>query len=119
MAYRQHQRFTITIHQIFESIDGVSTIADDIIIYGVTREAHDNSLQKTLEIARQVNLKMNRDKCEIGVTQLTFIGDLVTAEGVKPDPQKVTAFNNMVKPESKQELQSFLGMVTDSAKWVV
>ncbi len=107
-----------TIHQIFESIDGVSTIADDIIIYGATREAHDNSLQKTLEIARQVNLKLNRDKCEIGVTQLTFIGDLVTAEGVKPDPQKVTAINNMLKPESKQELQRFLGMVTYLAKWI-
>ena len=108
--------FHKTVHQIFDTIDGVSTIADDIIVYGATKEAHDNSLRKTLETARRVNLKLNRDKCEIGVTELTFIGDLVTTDGVKPDPKKVAAINNMPRPENKQELQRFLGMVTYLAK---
>ena len=66
----------------------------------------------------QVNLKLNRDKCEIGVTKLTFIGDLVTTDSVKPDPHKVAAIKNMPKPENKQELQHFWGMVTYLAKWI-
>ncbi|XP_038069819.1 uncharacterized protein K02A2.6-like [Patiria miniata] len=107
-----------TVHQIFESIDGVSTFADDIIIYGATKEAHDRSLRLTLETARQVNLKLNGSKCEIGVTQLTFIDDLVTTDGVKPNPNKVAAINNMPKLENEQELQRFLGMVTYLAKWI-
>lgn len=72
-----------TINQIFQNIKGVSTVADDIIIYGETREAHNASLRETLQAARNVNLKLNRAKCEIGVKQLTFIGDLVTADGAK------------------------------------
>ena len=107
-----------TIHQIFEGIQGVSTIADDIIIHGATKQDHDRSLAKTLEKARQVNLKLNKSKCEVGVKELIFIGDRVTADGVKPDPTKVSAIQDMGKPANKQELQRFMGMVTYLAKWV-
>ena len=107
-----------TVHQIFEGIEGVSTIADDIIIYGKTQADHDRSLRETLDTARRVNLKPNKSKCQFNTTQLTFIGDLVTSAGVKPDLSKVSTIVNMGKPETKAELQRVLGMVTYLAKWV-
>lgn len=77
-----------TIHMIFEHIPGVETVMDDIIVCGSTREEHNERLRQVLDKTREVNLKLNTDKCEFEVKTLTFVGYVVSEEGVKPDPRK-------------------------------
>nr|XP_039259727.1 uncharacterized protein K02A2.6-like [Styela clava] len=50
--------------QIFENIEGVEVIIDDILVWGSTLEEHDQRLSIVLEKIRQSNLKLNRDKCK-------------------------------------------------------
>lgn len=107
-----------TIHMIFEHIPGVETMMDDVIVWGSTRQEHNERLRRVLDKAREVNLKLNKDKCEFGVKILTFVGDVVSEEGVKPDPRKTSAINNMERPTNKDEGRRFLGMVTYLAKFV-
>lgn len=97
-----------TIHMIFEHIPRVETMMDDIIVWGSTREEHDKRLRQVLDKTREVNLKLNKDKCEFGVKSLTFMGDVVSEEGVKPDPRKTSAINNMERPTNKDEVRRFL-----------
>lgn len=66
--------------------------------------------------SKLVNLKLNRDKCELAVKSLTFIGDVVSEKGVNPDPRKTSANGNMKRPQNKDEVRRFLGMVTYLAK---
>ena len=73
---------------------------------------------KVLQVAQRNNLKLNREKCEFGVKELTFLGDVLSSEGIKPDPNKITAINNMEKPTDKRGIQRFLGMITYLAKWI-
>nr|XP_054606603.1 uncharacterized protein K02A2.6-like [Nothobranchius furzeri] len=107
-----------TIHMIFEHIPGVETMMDDIIVWGTTREEHDQRLRQVLDKTREVNLKLNKDKCEFGVKKLTFVGDVVSENGVKPDPKKTSAICNMERPNNKDDVRRFLGMVTYLAKFV-
>ncbi|XP_020556682.2 uncharacterized protein K02A2.6 [Oryzias latipes] len=107
-----------TIHMIYEHIPGVETMMDDIIVWGTTREEHDKRLRQVLDKTREVNLKLNKDKCEFGVKTLTFVGDVVSEQGVKPDPKKTSAINSMERPTNKDEVRRFLGMVTYLAKFV-
>ena len=107
-----------TINQLFADINKVDTSMDDIILWGRTKQEHDEVLAQTLTICRQNNLKLNKAKCLLGVKELVFLGDLLTSEGVKPDPGKVSAIKNMDRPTCKQELQRFLGMITYLAKWI-
>ena len=55
-------------------------------------------------------MKLNLKKCEIVKEEITFLGHLLTSEGIKPDPQKVTAIKDMPYPENKEALQRLLGM---------
>lgn len=71
-----------------------------------------------LDATRKANLKLNKDKCQLGVTELTFIGDVISASGVKPDAQKVSAIMNYQRPSCKKDLQRFLGMVNYLAKFI-
>ena len=73
---------------------------------------------RVLEIARKNNLKLNREKCEFGVNELSFLGDVLSSEGLKHDPNKVSAINNMEKPTEKRGVQRFLGMITYLATWI-
>jgi len=107
-----------TMHTIFSDIDGVDTSMDDIIIWGSNQDEHDQRLKCVLEKAKQVNLKLNADKCSISVTELVFIGDRLTDEGIKPDSNKVEAIDAMDKPTDKKALQRFLGMVTYLGKFI-
>ena len=44
-------------------------------------------------------------------SHVLFLGKIFTPDGVKPDPKKVEAIKKMQAPQTKQELQSFLGMI--------
>ena len=72
---------------------------DDIIVWGSIQEEHDEALLKVLQIAEKNNLKLNREKCQFGVNELTFLEDVLSSEGTKPDPEKVAAINEMEKPK--------------------
>lgn len=106
------------IHNLFVQVPGVNTMMDDIVVWGSTQEEHDDRLKKVLDIAREANLKLNRDKCEFNVSQMTFIGDLIGQDGVRPDPKKVAAIRNMERPTCKQDVQRFLGMINYQGKFI-
>lgn len=62
------------------------TYIDDLFITGTTLEEHNQRLKKVLDRAREVNLKFNKSKCIIGVTEVKFLGHVFNSEGIKPDP---------------------------------
>ena len=105
------------IHMIFEHIPGVDTMMDDIV-WASSREKHDVQLRQVLDLTRQVNFKLNKDKCLFGVKSLTFVGDVVSEAGISPDPRKTSAIENMERPENKDDVRRFLGMVTYLAKFI-
>ena len=49
---------------------------------------------------------------------MAFIGHILTPDGLKPDPKKVEAINDMPHPTDVQSLRRFLGMVTYLAKFL-
>ena len=110
--------FSRTIDDIFADIKGVETNVDDIIVHGKDDDDHDETVVKMLNRCREVGLKLNKSKCVMGVTELVFIGDLLTNEGVKPDPSKIDAIVNMDRPIDKPGLQRFLGMVNYLARYI-
>ncbi len=107
-----------TVHAMFDSLAYVDTSMDDIIIAGATLEEHDNNLTKVLDIARKYNLKLNPDKCVFRQTELTFLGEVIGSDGIKPDGRKVEAIRSMQQPTSKKDVQRFLGMVNYLGKFV-
>jgi len=63
-----------------------------------------------LERLRRFNLKIEPDKCEFLKTELSYLGHVVTTEGVKPDPLKVKAIKEFPTPRNTKDVKSFLGL---------
>ena len=77
---------------------------------------HNHSLTKLLDRCRQKNLKLNRKKVQLCKTEVPYIGHLLTAYGVKPDPSKIATIVNMPRPTNVKEAQRFLGFINYLAK---
>ena len=62
-------------------------------------------------------LKLNRAKCNIKCTEVKYLGHIISAEGLQPDPMKVDAMQNMPTSKCKEDVRRILGMVTYLAKF--
>ena len=93
-------------------------IVDDILVWGSTKAEHNENLLKVLDRIREINLKLKWDKCKFKVKEVGYVGHLLTAEGLKPDPEKVRAIVEMQTPKNVKDLQRFLGMVRYLSKFV-
>ena len=102
--------FQRTMDQMVEDLDGVEVIMDDVIVAG-DETTHDERLKTFLERALKQGLKLNKEKCKIRQTQVPYVGHLLTAEGLKIDPQKVKAIQEMPEPQSKEDVKRLLGFV--------
>lgn len=107
--------------KLIEAINGLSgvlCIADDIVIHGKTKEQHDQNLENFLARCMEKGIKLNKNKFELRMKEITFMGHRVTQEGLKSDPEKIRAIQDMPRPANVCELQRFLGMVNYLAKFV-
>jgi hypothetical protein len=71
-----------------------------------------------LKRCEEVNLQLDKSKCKIRVSQLSYIGHILTDEGVIPDPAKIRAVTEMPPPADKTGLQRLLGMTNYVAKFI-
>ena len=109
--------FHRTVNELFIDIKGCETDIDDILVWGKTREEHDRNLIKTLDRVRQVNMTLNKEKCKFRQTELIYLGEKLTADGLKPDDSKIAAIQQYPRPENKHDVLRLLGMVNFVAKF--
>ena len=110
--------FEAKMDQILEGLEGVLSIADDIVVHGTTEEQHDGNMWKLMARARQNGLVFNPDKCLLKADSIMFFGCLYDKNGVQPDPEKVETIRAMPAPTCLRELQEFIGMVTYLSKFI-
>ena len=73
---------------------------DDIIVFGKTPEEHLQRLAALFEKLRQAKLKLKPSKCNLFRTQMSYLGPLVSKEGITTDPSKIEAGKNWPKPQT-------------------
>lgn len=111
-------------HEAVEGLKGVEAIVDDILVYGcgdTEEEAiadHDRNLIGLLERARQINLKLNKKKFRLRMKEVKYMGHLLTKNGLKPDPEKISAILDMPRPTDVKGVQRFIGFVTYLSKFL-
>ena len=95
--------FQQELDQNLQGLPGIYRIADDLITdQGDTKEEadkdHDANFVRLFQRCRERNIKLNIAKFDFKCLQVTFIGHLLSSEGVKPDPGKIDAIVNMETP---------------------
>ena len=116
--------FQKKLQQALSGLDGVECVADDIIVFGVgdtkeeAQENHDQRLRALLQRCREKNIRLNRKKSVLRTASVSFLGHIVSDQGLKPDPQKIEAILKLPNPTNKTEVQRLQGSVQYLARFL-
>ena len=83
---------------------------DDIIIPSRNIKQQCERLKAVLSRFRKHNLRVKASKCTFGATHATFLGHVVSSQGVHTDPNKIQAVSALPEPTTIEQVRSFLGL---------
>ena len=81
------------------------------LVFGKTREEHYFNLRAALQRALDKGIRLNEEKLEVGLVEIGYVGHVLSADGLRPDPMKISAIKDMLPPENRSELETWFGMV--------
>ncbi|KAL5488848.1 hypothetical protein EMCRGX_G017861 [Ephydatia muelleri] len=110
--------FQKRMYQLFGDLPGVETDIDDMLIHGRTEEEHQQRLTAVLKRCQEVHLTLNKEKCQFGVPQVTYLGHCISADGITPDENRVKAILAMPPPKDKKGVERLLGTLNYVSKFV-
>ena len=97
------EEFECKLHEKLDGLPSVAVIRDDLLVMGhgyneeEANQNHDENLVRMLEQARKTNLRLNSSKMNLRKSEVRFMGHLITKDGLKPNPEKIRAVQEMPK----------------------
>jgi transposase InsO family protein/predicted aspartyl protease len=112
------EHFQRLMMSILEGLEGVISHSDDILVYGRDKDEHKRRLDQVRERLAEYGVTLNLNKCQFGVSCVTFLGHIVSSAGISADPEKTRAISEFPRPSNADKLRKFLGMVNYLMKFV-
>jgi len=85
---------------------------DDIIVFGRTKEEHNQRLKLVFEKLFAAGVKLSFKKCQFLRPEVKFLGHTISENGVATDPQKTEAIKNWKIPQTMKDLSTFMGFAS-------
>jgi len=83
---------------------------DDVILFSSSTEEHLERLVRILDRFRSAGLKLKPEKCSLMQRSVSFLGHVVSGDGIATDPEKIRVVAEWPVPISIKEVRSFLGL---------
>ena len=84
---------------------------DDILILSETYEEHLHHLHSVFKKFKEAGLKIKLSKCQFLKTHLHYLGHRISADGLKPLPEKLKAIKNLAPAKHMDETCQILGLL--------
>jgi len=102
------------VNKLFEPLIGqtMEVYVDDMIVKSKTEGDHSRDLQKTFDILRAFNMKLNPKKCVFGVQSGKFLGFMISSHSIEANTSKIQFVLDMKPPRNVREVQRLTGCIT-------
>lgn len=91
---------------------------DDVLVCSATFEEHLTHLEEVLSRLRQVGLRLKAKKCLFLRKEVSYLGHVVTRQGIKPDPAKTDKIRGYPAPTDVSQVRQFLGLASYYRRFV-
>ena len=98
--------------------DYAAAYLDDVVIRSVSWEDHIRHIRSVLLKFREAGLTTKPKKCQLAMSQCTYLGHVVGNGEVQPEESKVEAVRNYPTPKTKKQVRAFLGLTGYYRKFI-
>ena len=91
---------------------------DDILVVSRTFEEHLQHLEQVFDRLRKANLRLKPKKCSFLCKEVSYLGHLISVEGVRPDPEKTEKVKCFPEPRDVTQVRQFLGLASYYRRFV-
>uniref|UniRef100_A0A669CP14 ribonuclease H n=1 Tax=Oreochromis niloticus TaxID=8128 RepID=A0A669CP14_ORENI len=85
---------------------------DDLLVHGGDFDSALSHLSEVFSAIRRAGLRLNPAKCRLLARETTFLGHVISAQGIATDSAKVAAVRDWPTPSNVKELGSLLGLAS-------
>ena len=110
--------FQRLINEVLAPFDFAFGYLDDILIYSPDVETHLKHLELIFKRLCEVDLKLKMEKCSFLKRHIQYLGHIVSGDGLKPVPEKLSSIQQMPRPYTPKEVKQFLGLVGYYRKFI-
>ena len=103
--------FQRAMENLFKDLPNVICYLDDILLVSSDHNEHELLLNKVFKRLQDTGLKLRADKCDLGVSEIVYLGFKITKDGLLPTSTKVSAIKNAPRPTNVSQLRSYLGLI--------
>jgi hypothetical protein len=97
---------------------GVLVFFDDILVCSSSLEEHVRHLEQVFQLLQNDQWKVKLSKCLFAQNQVSYLGHVISQQGVATNPEKVSAVASWLSPQNIKELRGFLGLAGYYRKFV-
>jgi hypothetical protein len=91
---------------------------DDILVYSKNEEEHAKHLRLVLEKLREHQLYAKYSKCEFWLSEVTYLGHVISKDGIAVNPERVQTILDWTPPKNVKQVRSFLGLASYCRRFV-
>ena len=110
--------FQQIIDTMITGLDGVAAYLDDVIVTGRTLEEHNTNLEALFDRILNYGFRIRIEKCHLLMTEITYLGNVISAAGRRPDPKKIDEISHMPPPKDVGQVRTFLGLISYYSSFV-
>ncbi|GJY42671.1 enzymatic polyprotein [Tanacetum coccineum] len=110
--------FQAAMNDLFRDLKFVLVFMDDILVFSDSWERHLHDLNIVLERLWHNKFYVKLSKCVFGVSEVTYLGHIISARGVEVDPEKIRAIVEWPLPRDLTALRGCFGLTSYYRRFV-
>ena len=103
--------FQRSIESQLQGISNISVYIDDILVSGSVEMEHLQTLEQVMTKLEQAGMRLKKSKCAFLMNSVEYLGHCISADGIRPFPERKRAVIEAPAPQNLEQLRSFLGFV--------
>ena len=104
--------FQRMMNKLFRDLPFVTTYIDDILVHSSEERTHRQHLHKVFDRLREAGLTLRGSKCHIGISEVSYLGHVFSAQGMRPDEGKVRRVQEWPVPTDVMAVKQILGLAS-------
>ena len=101
-----------------QGLHNVDSFVDDMWVFSSSWQDYMTSLRQVLDRLRSAKLTAKPSKCVIGNSSIACLGHNIEGQFVRPKDEKIQAIRDAVRPTTKKQVKSFIGLAGFYRKFI-